>query len=87
MITSTLTSKNQTTIPKAVIQALGLPPAGQLVYEIGEDGHVMLTAKVATFAGLADSFPKKTGQRPATQVQIDAAIKDQAVKRYRKSRA
>ena len=87
MITSTLTSKNQTTIPKAVIQALGLPPSGQLVYEIGVDGQVVLTAKVATFAGLADSFPKKTRKLPSTQAQIDAAIKAQVVKRYRKSRA
>ena len=85
MITSTLTSKNQTTIPKAVIQALGLPPAGQLVYEIGDDGQVVLTAKVATFAGLADSFPRKAAKRLTTKVQIDAAIKAQAVKRYRQT--
>lgn len=39
MITSALTSKNQTTIPKVVVEALGLTPSARLIYEIGEGGR------------------------------------------------
>ena len=39
MSQSTLTSKSQTTIPKAVIEALNLRPSDQLVYEIEVDGR------------------------------------------------
>ena len=55
MLQSTLTSKNQTTIPKAVIEALNLRPSDQLVYEIEADGRIILSAKTGTFASVATS--------------------------------
>jgi antitoxin PrlF len=42
MITSKLTSKAQTTIPRPVRAALDLRPGDELVYRI-EDGRVVLT--------------------------------------------
>lgn len=42
MITSRLTSKAQTTIPRAVRTALGLHPGDELAYVI-EDGRAVLT--------------------------------------------
>jgi len=81
MITSTLTSKNQTTIPKAIVEALGLTPSAQLVYEIGESGVVTLFAKTATFDGLASSFPKKRRRKAVSVEEMDAAIKARAAGR------
>ena len=56
-VTSKLTAKNQTTIPKAVVEALQVKPSSMLVYEIEPDGRVLLTAKSASFAELAGTFP------------------------------
>lgn len=83
--TSTLTSKNQTTIPKEVVEALQLKPSATLHYEVEEGGRVVLTAKTGTFAGLADSFPKKRRVRPASLEEVDAAIRAAAVKRFQKA--
>lgn len=85
MTTSTLTSKNQTTIPKAVVAALGVVPSGQLVYEILGNGQVTLTAKTSTFAGLAGSFPRKPGSRSKTLEAMESAIRGQAVKGFRRA--
>ncbi|HEY1052439.1 MAG TPA: type II toxin-antitoxin system PrlF family antitoxin [Prosthecobacter sp.] len=83
--TSTLTSKNQTTIPKKVVEALQLKPSATLHYEVEEDGRVVLTAKTGTFAGLADRFPKKRRAQPASLEEMDAAIRAGAVKRFKKA--
>lgn len=73
--TSTLTSKNQTTIPKEVVEALQLKPSATLHYEIEEDGRVVLTAKTGTFAGLADRFPKRRRVQPASLEDMDTGIR------------
>ena len=39
---STVTAKNQTTVPKAVRAALGVGPGDRLVYRIAKDGSVAL---------------------------------------------
>ncbi len=86
MIHSTLTSKNQTTVPKAVVEALKLKPSDQLVYEIGSNGKVLLTAKTETFASVAASLPKKKKpNRVITLEDMDEAIKEMATKRYSRS--
>ena len=85
MTTSTLTKKNQTTIPKAVVKALGLRPSAQLIYEIEGNERVILTAKCATFASLAGSFPKKNRRVPRTAAEMKAAVKRRAGERYRRS--
>lgn len=83
MIHSTLTSKNQTTVPKAVVEALKLKPSDQLVYEIGEDGRVVLTAKTETFASVAAGLPIRPKRKPVPTIEdMDKAIKEMAVKRY-----
>lgn len=83
---STLTSKNQTTIPKAVIEALNLRPSDQLVYEIEADGRILLSAKTSTFASVAASLPRKPAAGPARTVdEMKSAVK--AMARQRMSRA
>jgi antitoxin PrlF len=84
---STLTSKNQTTIPKAVVEALNLRPSDQLVYEIEADGRILLSAKTGTFASVAASLPRKG--KPARSHSVDemkSAVKDMARKRMSRAK-
>ena len=87
MTTSTLTRKNQTTIPKSVVSALGLKPSAQLVYEIRDNGEVVLTAKSATFASLVSTFPKKPRQSARTEVEMKSVIRKKAAERFLRSKA
>ncbi|MFO0975018.1 MAG: type II toxin-antitoxin system PrlF family antitoxin [Planctomycetaceae bacterium] len=85
-ITSKLTAKNQTTIPKAVVEALQIKPSSLLMYEIEPDGRVVLTAKSATFEDLADTFPTKRTRKPVSEEQLKEAVRAGAAKRFRKSK-
>jgi len=85
-ITSKLTSKNQTTIPKAVVEALQIKPSSMLMYEIEPDGRVVLTAKSATFEDLAESFPAKRPRKPVSDERMKDAVRARAVQRFRKSK-
>lgn len=55
IVESTLTAKNQTTVPKAVVESLGVKPSDKLVFEI-HDGKVTLTARSGRLADLAGAF-------------------------------
>lgn len=80
---STLTSKNQTTIPKSIVEALRLRPSEKLVYEIEADGRVMLSAKTGTFASVAASLPRKRVQgQTRTVEEMQTAAKSMAAKRF-----
>ncbi len=88
MTHSTLTSKNQTTIPKVVIEALNLRPSDQLVYEIEPDGRVMLSAKTGTFASVAASLSPKSRRGGARTVdEMKAAVKSMARKRFERTKS
>ena len=84
-ITSKLTSKNQTTIPKAVVEALQIRPSSLLLYEIEPDGRVVLSAKSATFEELADTFPSRRPRKPVSDNQMKAAVRSGAARKYRKT--
>ena len=83
VFTSTLTSKNQTTIPKAVVAALKAQPSATLCFEMESDGRVILTAKSASFAQLAGSFPKRKKSKPAALEEMDAAVRAGAARAIR----
>lgn len=85
-ITSKLTAKNQTTIPKAVVEALQIKPSSMLLYEIETDGRVVLSAKSATFEELAGTFPAKRPKKPVSAEQIKAAVRAGAARRFKKAR-
>jgi AbrB family looped-hinge helix DNA binding protein len=56
MLASSKISRNgQTTLPPAVLDALGLKPGDRLVYEI-ENGSVVLRAKTGQLADIKDRF-------------------------------
>ena len=83
---STLTSKNQTTIPKAVIEALNLRPSDQLVYEIEADGRILLSAKTGTFASVAATLPRRPNVGSArTADEMKTAVKAMARQRMTRS--
>ena len=87
MTQSTLTSKNQTTIPKVVIETLKLRPSDQLVYEIEADGRVLLSAKTGTFASVAASLPRRVGMGPARSVaEMKSAVKEMARRRLTRAK-
>ena len=72
--TSTVTSKNQTTLPKAVIAALGVKPSDEILYEIEAD-HVVLRARTGRLADLLhEPPPVPPPKRPPTQAESDEAI-------------
>lgn len=78
---STLTSKNQTTLPKAVVALLGAKPSSVLSYETLDDGSVRLTAKASTFADHLNAFPKKAPARKVTVKMMNATVEAEASKR------
>lgn len=82
---STLSAKNQTTLPKAIASLLGARPPAKLSYEVTNDGRVLLSAKSATFKDIADSFPKKKPAKPVTNEAMRRAVAAGAVKRLKNS--
>ena len=71
---SKLSSKNQTTIPQAVVAALRARPSATLCFELDPEGRVTLSAKTATFADFAHTFSKKRRKTPATLEEMQEAI-------------
>lgn len=82
---STLTSKNQTTLPKAIALLLGVKPRAKLSYEVTDEGKVLLSAKSATFKDIAGSFPKKKPLKPVAIEDMRKAVATGAAKRFKKS--
>ena len=70
--TSTVTSKNQTTLPKAVVDALHIRPSDHLIYHVEKD-HVVLRIKSGRLIDLKGQFAR-SGQKAATLDQMQAAI-------------
>lgn len=68
---STLTSKGQTTLPKAVRRALDLQPGDRLCYLVGEGGvRIVKSRPLMELAGVL----QRPGQRALTLEEMDAAI-------------
>lgn len=72
MSESTITIKGQTTLPKAVRQALELAPGDRLRYLILDDGQVRLmrTRPVAELAGML----RREGREAVTLDEMEQAI-------------
>ena len=83
MSSATLTSKGQTTIPKKVRDHLRLKPGDRLRFGIQEDGRVVLEAATLPIQRLRGIFPKP--ERAVTLEEMDEAIAEQAVERFRRS--
>lgn len=78
MTTSTLTSKGQTTLPKAVREALALKPGDRVRYVIADNDVRILKARpLATLYGLL----ARPGQDPVSLETMDDAIAAGAAER------
>ena len=75
---STVTTKGQTTLPKAVRSVLGIAPGDRVRYVI-LDGEVRLL-KARPVAGLAGILARP-GQKPVSLEDMDAAIAEAAAER------
>jgi antitoxin PrlF len=77
-VDSTITSKGQATIPKAVREHLGLKPGDRLKFFVHPNGSVLLLPKVPSSA--LRGFLKHRG-RPVTLEEMDEAIADGAARK------
>ena len=77
---STLTAKNQTTVPKAIVDALGLKPSAKLVFELTDDGKLFVHVKQGRLADLAGFLAKRPRKRkgPVSVEEMDRGIREAA---------
>lgn len=85
LATSTLTSKEQLTLPSAIGKLLGVRAGDSLLWTLGEDGRLMVEAgRPHTLAGVraavAAAGPLSRRQQPATVEDMNAGTAD-AVRR------
>lgn len=82
-LTTTVSTKGQVVLPKAIRQHLNWKAGARLVVEEKEDGILLRTAPV-----FAESTPDevfgllKVGGRPRTIAQMDAAVLAEARRRH-----
>jgi AbrB family looped-hinge helix DNA binding protein len=70
---STVTSKGQITVPKAVRERLALLPGDRLSFVIHDDGTVTLEAETVELTSLRGVL--KSGGKHVTVEQMDDAVK------------
>ena len=83
--TSKITRKNQTTLPKVVINVLGVKPSDRLVYEI-EEHRVILHAKTGRLADLAGKFSHfgKYPHQPLPIEEMSHAVAQAVAENYKR---
>lgn len=79
---STLTSKGQLTVPKRVREALALRAGDRVVFDQRPDGTVVLIPRNADIRTLKGVI--KTGGRPVSLADMNAAIEQGTVERARR---
>jgi antitoxin PrlF len=82
MMKATLSSKGQTTIPKAVRERLQIKPGDRVKFFFHPDGVIILP-KIPT-KRLKGSVPKLT--QPVSLKEIDQAIGEGATERFRRKK-
>lgn len=76
---STLTSKGQITVPKAVREALAVHPGDSLAFRIGHDGTVTVEAETIELMELRSAI--KPARLGVTVEEMDDAIRRSAAGR------
>ena len=80
---SVATSKGQTTIPKALRDAVGIKD-GTKLYWVLEDGVLKITAKTLNLADFAGFLGPVSNGRKASIEDMNEAIGDEVAERYRR---
>ena len=83
MLTSTVTSKGQVTIPKAIREFLKVEKYDKIVFIPLEDGKVMITTKQAPASGLFGMLKHRKPKKPVSAEDMDAAIDKRRAERGR----
>ena len=79
MATSTITSKGQTTIPKAIRRHLGLKPGDKIHFLVEDDGRVVVLPATLHLRDLRGSLPKPS--KPVSLARMKEAIRERAGRR------
>lgn len=74
MPTSTLTTKGQLVIPKAVRAAMGLKPGDRLDFIVQDDGTVVIRPAVADVRELKGLLARN-GRKPVSLEDMDRAVR------------
>ena len=80
MPVSTLTSKGQTTVPKAVREFLKIESGDRLDFIPQPDGSVLLRAATVHISTLRGMLHRK-GMKPVPLADMDRAVRDRAGRR------
>ncbi len=73
MSDSTVTSKGQITIPKAVRERLHLEAGDKVYFDVREDGSVLMVARNEPVESLFGLLRQKAGKRPMTIEEMNPA--------------
>ena len=75
---TTITSKGQITVPKAIRDRLHLHPGDQIEFAVREDGRIEVLAATIPVASLKGILPPPS--RPVSLADMDQAIRKRAAK-------
>lgn len=83
MAASTLTSKGQITLPRALRDRLGVREGDRVVFQIDEQGRVLLVPERRDPLGnLVGLLKHRAKDRPATVDEMNEAIKARAAEKH-----
>jgi antitoxin PrlF len=74
MITSTMTSKGQITVPKKIREFLGVGDSDKISFTPLEDGKVILSVEHPSAKILFGMLSKRQRQKPVSIEEMEAAI-------------
>jgi antitoxin PrlF len=84
MASTTLTSKGQVTIPKAIRELLGVKEGDRLVFHLDQSGKVVLQPEQAGPLGrLPGLLHHLAGNRPVSMEEMKEAVQRRMRKKYR----
>lgn len=84
MPASTITSKGQVTIPKAIRDALGVGPGDRVLFVRHDDGTVVVQPETVDVRTLKGRF-KRFVTRPVSVEEMNEAVAEAAADRYRRA--
>ena len=82
MAASTLTSKGQITLPKALRDRLGVREGDRVVFHVDEQGRVVLVPETRDpLGGLVGLLRHRARDRPATVEEMNEVVKARAAEK------
>lgn len=88
MTTSTLTSKGQITIPKAVRDRMGLQAGDVLDFRLNDEGKLEVALRSSSVLDRVSGILKEYAQDPPPTVEeMNAAIRRRAAEKYGRTRS